>query len=185
MHRLDGKYDVHGVALIVEVAPCSWMYSGYPLTVWYKSADDDRSQGTVKQEGLCESTASATDVQEMLEAHLTPGACVACGHGHLRNDEDNPNDDSSRGELCEVCFIARLNAKYDQLEAAERDALALEDRKQRRKGFTHRVTAWIHAGGDDRQIDIYYKGRPTAKEIRGLLKRKRSRVLNDYTIVTL
>jgi hypothetical protein len=178
VHKLDGKYTVKGHTLDVSVSPCCWMYPGYPLQVQYTS-DDGRSRGYVRGTGYSEKTATREQVQKMLDAHLTPSPCEVCRHEHLYNDD-------VKGHVCEPCFTAKLNAKFDQERAEERDEVRRRDARMKKKGFTHRVTAWVHPNrGDDRQIDIYTKGTLTKTEIRAELKKMGSRVLNDYTVFVL
>jgi len=81
--------------------------------------------------------------------------------------------------------MAKLNAEYDQVTAKERDLIARRDKRMAAKGYTHRVTAWVHAGGDDRQIDFYVKGTPSDAFIKKALRKEGSRVLDDYSVVTL
>ncbi len=177
-HMLDGEYTVHGTVLSVEVSPCCWMYANYPLQVTYQSADE-RSVGACRSKRLSQADASREDVQGMLERGLTLGACVACGKPHL------VNPDSNRGENCNTCFTARITAEYDQAAAKERDKQAKRDAKMKAKGFTHKVIAWVHGGGDDKQVEMYTQGAPSAADIKTRLRKLGSRILNDYTVTPL
>lgn len=185
-HRLNGQYGVKGITLAVEVSPCCWMYPGYPMQVKYLSTDG-RSWGYVADQQWAENTATREDVQQMLERHLSPEPCDKCRHTHLFNDTDKTGKEGkasgARLHTCEVCFLAKLDAEMDQIMAAERDEVAENDRKMKRQGCTHRVTAWVHPNqGDDRQVYLYMKGEPTAAQIQAELRKLRSVVLDDYTI---
>jgi hypothetical protein len=119
--------------------------------------------------------ASGKDVQSLLDG-MTRKPCAACRHDHLYNDKSN------RGDLCEICWMTKWRAEFDQAQAAEREEREKTDAKMKEQGFTHRVTAWVHPhsqGGDDYQIDIYFKGLPQKEMIRQELKCHKSDVL-DY-----
>jgi hypothetical protein len=59
------------------------------------------------------------------------------------------------------------------------------DKKQYAKGMRYRATMWVHAGGDDQQLDMYANVRLTPEQVVKYLKRKRSRVLDDFAIYEL
>ena len=60
------------------------------------------------------------------------------------------------------------------------------DAKRKEEGYTHRVSAWIHPDdGDDYQMEFWLKNTPTEAQIKALLKRNGSTVLDDYQIVAL
>lgn len=69
-----------------------------------------------------------------------------------------------------------------KIEQAKEDKRMLRvDVKQKAKGFTHKVSGWVHPknGGDDYQIDLYSKGKQSKEEIVSFFKR-RSKVTNDW-----
>ena len=50
-----------------------------------------------------------------------------------------------------------------------------------KKGYAHRVTGWVHpAMGSDLQMDWYFLGIPSKKEIEEALRKAGSRLLTDY-----
>lgn len=67
----------------------------------------------------------------------------------------------------------------------ERKAHEKIDKKYRTKGYTHRVDAWIHAEGDDRQITMYTKGEPLKADIQRELKKAKSVQLDDFSVTKL
>jgi len=66
-------------------------------------------------------------------------------------------------------------------------AQALRDRSMKAQGFTHKTTAWIHPaeGGDDYMIIVHSKGALSDIEVKRMLKRRRSQVLDDFKTVEL
>lgn len=175
-HPLDGKYTTQGIVLDVTVAPCSWMYDNYGSQFSYVG---DTCWGSVLAKNLPLESATKDDVQHLLDTRLTKEPCKTCRTEHLFNSEGNRKHD------CEQCFIKKLNAKFEK-EQAEEDAKEKQaDAKMKAKGMTHKVIAWVHAGGDDYSIAIYTQGAPTATEVQKVLKRRRSKVLTDYIVSAL
>lgn len=184
-HKLNGEYTIHGHVLTVEVSPCCWMYQYYPFQVSY-TAKDGRSHGVVADRQWKEATATSADVQTMLERHLHAELCEKCATPHLRNDTDAPKCDGSRLRFCEVCFLAKIKAEYEEEQKKEDAKIARRDKRKKAQGFTHKVLAVVHpAGGDDRVYDIYTKGRPSDAQMRDELRRLGSVVLDSYTITEL
>ncbi|MYM92673.1 hypothetical protein [Duganella vulcania] len=58
------------------------------------------------------------------------------------------------------------------------------DADHKSRGFTHRIDAWIHGGGDDKLISIYMVS-PTTKQIKNEIRRQGSAVLDDYSLNAL
>lgn len=126
--------------------------------------------------------AEEADVLALLEkVEVCP--CKKCGAPAF----DPASVSTNRDGMCEKCFIEKLNAEFEVERKKEEKKIARQDKKMREKGFTHKVSAWIHpsGGGDDYQMDIYWKGEPSAAEINAELKKSKSRVLDDYRIVSL
>jgi hypothetical protein len=175
----EWNYELGGLPLKLKVSPCSWMYAGYGFQAEYRSADS-LSWGFVNDKALPLAMATPDDVIRLLNT-LTVEPCRTCSARHILNPSSN------RKDQCEVCFMKELNDSFAKEEAKDARALARRDAKHKTKGYSYRVTAWVHPseGGDDYMIDIYMVRKPRAEAIRAILKRKRSRVLNDYSIVTL
>lgn len=84
--------------------------------------------------------------------------------------------------------MAKKNKDWDaelkKLQAEEDAQIAKLDARHRAKGYTHRVTGWIHPdAGDDKMIDVYVMGKPTPAILRDIFRR--SVVKNDYAITKL
>jgi len=176
--KLNGEYTTSGIAVAVQVSPCSWMYANYGFQFGYTAADGS-SWGFCHRRGLPCEDATRDDVQAMLDA-LPLGECDRCGQPHLVNPDGN------RGTTCERCFITALNAEMEALQAEEDAEEAREDAKARAGGFRYKVCAWVHPPrGDDHLIVWYSKSRPTKAEVVAELCKRRSRVETDYSITKL
>lgn len=83
----------------------------------------------------------------------------------------------------------KSNIDQEIEKEAEKEKLRIkkQDDKEKKKGATFKVVAWIHPEfGDDRCIDIYFKGRnPSDAQIQKYLKKEGSEILTDYRIVEL
>lgn len=181
-HRLDGDYTISGVVLKVTVSPCCWMHEGYGLQVAYTDGNGNavRSWGYVHDRTWQESTATKADVEAMLTKHLVLQPCSKCSTPHFFNATSN------RKDQCEKCFMARLKADLDEEMGKDKKKQEQTDQRMKNTGYTHRVTAWVHPPrGDDYEIDIYYKGKPTTEAIKRNLKAKRSQTLDDYQVHAL
>jgi hypothetical protein len=174
-----GQYTAHGLAFKVRVSPCSWMYEGYGFQVEY-NALDETSHGFKLDKALKVETATRADVQRLLDS-LTPTTCSRCKTPYVLADDTK----TYRGTLCEPCWAVDFKKRCEEEDKKERAAIARQDAKMLKKGYTHRISAWVHAGGDDKLVDWYVQGEPTQEQVSRLLKRARSRVLDDYKIIPL
>jgi hypothetical protein len=182
---LFGEYRVGDLRVQVTVSPCCWMYPGYGLQVEYRTPDG-ASHGHLQNKKLDvarnREAAKRADVEALL-ARLTPARC-ACGKATLLNPQD-AGQSYDRAGTCEPCFLKRLREEFAREDEQFQQELAREDKKRKKQGYTHRIDAWVHAGGDDQEVSWYTKGRPTDAQVKALLKRRRSRVLDDYKVVEL
>lgn len=178
---IEGQYTAHGYALNVRVSPCSWMYQGYGLQVEY-TAVDGRCHGFLNEKARKVEDTTRADVQRLLDT-LAPSACSRCQTGYLLGEDSK----KYRGTLCEPCWTEDFKKRCAAEEEKDRKALARRDANMLKKGYTHRVTAWVHPsrGGDDFMIDFYGKSEPTPAEVKRLLQKEGSRVFDDYTVVKL
>lgn len=109
--------------------------------------------------------------------------------------------ESKKGRRCKKCgntniFMLRTNdttcteclsKSIQQLCKKERKKIERVDQREKMKGFLYKAEIWIHPeqGGDDYQIDVYYKYKPTKAEVSRTAKSKGSCVLNDFHIAKL
>lgn len=164
-------FEQNGVTFTADISPCSWMYPGYGLQVGITS-----SVGTIynHDKKVPFEKATKADFKRLSTVHLAK--CSRCSGVCI----DHTKHDTNRAGLCETCFISDLNAKCALEQSKEDKRIEREEKRMRAKGFTHRVNAWVHAGGDDYEMVIYSKGEMPEKEIVKRLKAKGSRILNDF-----
>jgi hypothetical protein len=190
-HTTTDKWKKHvrdlgdGVKLEAEIAPCVFMYPAYPLQI---TVTLHRHPGEyLGQAHACDRTKTAdtyTDASvERLLASVRISPCPRCSAPAF----DPATIETNRGGLCEACFLGDLKAEWAEEEEAEQRKIADRDRRMKRKGMAVRVTAWIHSadGGDDYQVDWYFRACPTPRRLRTLLLKERSAITDDYCIITL
>lgn len=156
-------------ALQVEVA--LMRDDGTPLGSAYAQNPDKTAQ-----------TATDADVRRLLDAVRTV-ACHRCSAPAF----DPATIQTNRGGLCESCFLKDLKVDLAKAEEAERKIIATRDRARKKSGDTVRISAWVHPanGGDDYQVDWYFKSHPSPEQVRRLLLKMNSRVCDDYQIINL
>lgn len=175
----------NGVTLEAQVSPCVFMYDRYPLQVTVRllrHPGDQLGDAYAVDRELTAQTYSDTHVRSLLDA-VRVAPCTRCATPAF----DSATVETNRGGLCEACFLGDLRAELAEAQKAEQRALAARDRRMKREGMAVRVTAWIHpeAGGDDYEIDWYFKTRPTRKQVADLLRQRGSACLDDYQIIPL
>lgn len=172
-----------GCVLSSEVSPCSWMYRNYGLQIQVLLRYNDADFGSVYllRKDLPFEQATTADVQALVDQVKLVPCNNNCGKPAFSPTTAKTN----RSGKCESCFRQELDREYQAELALEKARQAREDAKFKAKGYTHRVTAWVHpASGDDYSIEIYAVN-PSPAMIRDQLKMKRSVRLDDYTIVAL
>lgn len=184
-------HTVNGVAVTVEVSPCSWMYPTYGLQLHFRLPSDKARPVAGRFVNLKKPWAEVTRadydglVQDTL-AKLAAGGmqpCATCGTVTWNPVVFGPPKQTPR---CDVCFTRELDKEFAQEEARAAARVRRKDRTMARQGFTHRVDAWVHpATGDDRAVSWYAKGRPTKQQIGSHLAALGSEVLDDYTVETM
>lgn len=176
---LRGKYEVRGHKMDVDVALCCYDYGITPIRLSFK-LDSGKAWGCVDGEDrITLLNATRADVQRILDSGLVDKTCERCKVAFVAEPKSN------RRDKCETCWLEDFDKECKAMEEADRKALERQDRKMLAKGMAYRVSAWIHAGGDDKLVDYYYSVKPTAEEIQKSLRRARSRVVDDYTVVDL
>jgi hypothetical protein len=174
-----------GLKLKSEVSPCVFMYSDYPLQIRVtltRRTGEYAGDAYSADRSKTSKSATEADVRRLLAAvRIIP--CRRCAAPAF----DPATIETNRAGLCEACFLSDLEADIAQAEEAERQEIEERDRRMKAAGMRFRVSAWVHpeSGGDDYQMDCYFAATPTDEQIRGLLRGKGSRVLDDYRLVTL
>lgn len=177
------SYEIDGVAILVSVAPCSYMYSLYPLTLWVEGIEGgpNLGRGTADSKVSLDNATEA-DVDEAVSRIRFPKCKKKGCEGRFF---DHPG--TNREGLCETCFLEKANARIAKAMEREAKQEARRDEKKKAQGFTRKVVAWIHpeGGGDDYQIEIYSQGEMPEKEIMAIIARRKSSVTNDYRVLEL
>jgi len=168
--------QVGGVTLTCYVALCSWNSGeGVHLVVEYESG----GKRHLNDPNLDVEDATDADYQRLLDSvQIAP--CKTCGAPAFDNSWQPTNRDGD----CERCFHKIIDAELEQGLAKEAKKLAKLDAKYKAQGFTHRVEAWIHRNGDDKQISLWMQN-PTQAQIRAELKREGSLDLTDFKTIEL
>jgi len=173
-----------GSRLEGEVSPCVFMYPGYPLQLearLFGKAGEVLGNAHTSHRKLNAKTATESDVAKLFAAVQTK-PCSRCGTPAF----DPKTVETNRGGLCEGCFMGDLEAECAIEEEAGLREIAQRDQGMKTKGMKFRVTAWIHSDeGDDDQVDWYFPARPTAKQIRALLRNEGSAIWDDFEIIAI
>ncbi|MDK9702470.1 MAG: hypothetical protein OEL20_04970 [Sulfuritalea sp.] len=177
--RVAVTRDIDGHKLSLEVSPCSWLYPGYGLQVQI-TLHGGGGHAYIHNKELHFEKATMADLERMFDqVKLVP--CKKCGKPAF----DPATVDTNRAGECEECFMDRLNAELKKAQEKEDRRMRRLDATHRAQGYTHRIDAWIHGGGDDRQVSFYSKGKLTTKEVKALIRKQGSMKDDDFTIVTL
>lgn len=164
-----------GARLSASVSPCVWLYdSPFQITV------------TLVQGGttvVTDSDVKFTDATEADVARLLDRVQVKkCRTRGCQNPAFDPvSAQAHRDGKCEQCFMKNLDKALEKAQAAERRKLTKMDRLYRARGFTHRVEAWVHAEGGDKQLSIWLAS-PTDDSIRSELQRAGADAAQGYTL---
>jgi len=161
--------------LSASVSPCVWMYdSPFQISVSLLGGGNT----IVVDNDLRLEQATEADIARMLDSV----GIVKCGTRGCRNPAFDPGTSlKHRDGKCENCAIDRFDKELKAARVAEQKKLAQLDRKQRARGFTHRVEAWVHADGGDKQISIWLCN-PTDATIRSELARSGALSMENYTL---
>lgn len=173
--------EVANTKLTGTVAPCCWMYPGYPFQVSVTLGEKGGNM-QVLDKSLTFATATYGDMERMVKTVQVQNCkCEGCNNPAFVQQSNLTNRDGA----CEGCFTAALNREFEQGQAKEAAELAKLDAEQKSKGCTHRIDAWIHRNaGDDSMISFWMKN-PTKKQVQDEIKKLGSCVLDDYSLIAL
>lgn len=171
--------EVDGVQLTASISPCSWMYHNYGLQVLIEMRGGGHV--IVLDRATRFENATPADVERLFNTvHICQ--CKRCGNPAF----DPRSVETNRSGLCEACFMQDLKKDIEKATRAEADKLARLDAERKKSGFTHRVSAWIHPDdGSDIHIERWFKSAPTEAQVKALLKREGSTVLDDYQVIPI
>ena len=163
-----------GVKLKAEVAICSWNH-GAGVTLIVTFAEGYGGKVHVRADELAVEMATDVDYQRMLDTvRICP--CTKCEGPAFEGHRD--------GGQCEHCFLAVLDAELEQGQAEDEQKLAHLDAEQKALGNTHRIEAWLHRDGGDKQVS-FWMDRPTGKQIKAEIQRLGSIDTSDYQLIKL
>lgn len=167
---------LNGETFTVKIAPCCWMYNHC-----FRICIQKQDGANVYVDDPMTTYPAATE--ETVGKLLATVKVVKCKNGGCSKTQFVDPTSNRNGE-CEECFTKTLAKEFGKDQDQE---IAKRDRAMKRKGVKWKVVVWIHAGGDDRCEDWYLQGdeKPSDKMIQAKLKKRRSRVLTDYTIIKL
>lgn len=165
--------EIAGAILTAEVSPCSWMNPTYGFQISVTMSEGG-GKAYVHEKELAFADATVGDMSRLLET-IGVIACVKCGKPAFDPDTVRTN----REKQCERCFMAKLNAEFEEGRKKEARRTAENDAKYKKQGYTHRVDAWIHRNDGDDVAVSYYMQDPTDAQIRAKLRKARSVVLDD------
>lgn len=90
-------------------------------------------------------------------------------------------------KVCSKCYIKSYKKLNQEMILIEKERESLRFKKYKLKGSKYVLKAWVHPkkGGDDFLIEKAFKIKPTLKQIKALMKKEKSAVENDWTIVKI
>lgn len=174
-NRVVTRQGSLGAKLSATVSPCVWLYnSPFQITVTLVEG------GTtfVIDNNVKFADATEADVSRLLD-RVQVKKCKTRG---CQNPAFDPATTlTHRDGKCEQCFMKNLDKELEKAKAADRRKLAQMDRLYRARGFTHRVEAWVHADGGDKQLSIWLAN-PTEDSIRNELLHAGADAVHGYTL---
>ena len=167
-----------GAKLSASVSPCVWLYDS-PFQIAVTLAGGGTTFVTDSDVKFTDATEA--DVTRLLD-RVQVRKCRTRG---CQNAAFDPATMSAhRDGKCEQCFIENLDKELEKAQKAERRKLAQMDRLYRARGFTHRIEAWVHTEGGDKQLSIWLAN-PTEDSIRNELLRAGADAAQGYTLQPL
>jgi len=163
------KYTRKGQSVYYEISPCSNVYAGYGLQLKVALRN---GACNAESEFLRDKTIDKEDFNKRAKELL---AEFIDGKGVAKLE---------RKEKSYAKRAAKFQREWAKIEAKKAKEQAALDAKMIRKGYKHRLSAWIHPSeGDDYQVQAYATSAFTKADIRDILKD--SRVKNDYVVTEL
>jgi hypothetical protein len=174
-----------GLMLEAEVSSCVFMYRGHHLQIsvtMRRHSGEKLAEACVSNSEKTAGTYTEADARQLL-GRVRVQPCSRCSAPAF----DPTTVETNRRGLCEECFLADLEASLEKEQEVERKEIAARDLRWKDKGFAVRVTAWVHPeeGGDDYQMDCYFKEKPLPEQVRLLLLEHGSEILSDFQIIEL
>lgn len=171
--------QIGDVKLHAEISPCTWMYEGHAFQICVTMVGG--GEVYMQNTELLYADSAQADVQKLLDAVKVKACKCKCGKPAF----DPKTVKTNRAGKCESCFMSKLNEDFGKIFQEEAKEEEKENQKHRELGFTFKAEAWIHAGGDDELITLYFKGEPSQASVMDLLRKKGCKLCTDFIILSL
>ncbi|HEX7896479.1 MAG TPA: hypothetical protein VF950_01795 [Planctomycetota bacterium] len=170
------RITLDGLRLKVELLGALWIKA--PFYGIMVSTPDHQHASYVIQRPYAR--CGAKDYEKLLErVHTAPCSRPRCGRRCLADDPSNPD------ALCRPHWAAQLKKDVARELKESSERLAREDARARKRGARYRAVLWLHRGGDDVYIVRYFKKKPEDVELRRIAARKKSKILDDFSVARL
>lgn len=174
--RFTRRITIDGLRLKVELLGALWIKAPFYGIMASTSDHQHASYMIQRPYARC----GPKDFEKLLTlVHTAPCSRLRCSRRCLADDPSNP------ARLCRPHWAAQLkkDVAREQKEAGER--LARDDGRARKRGARWRAVIWLHRNGDDVYIVRYFRKKPGDVELRRIAARKRSKILDDFSVVPL
>lgn len=190
----DGYYVlIDGIKVYASIPLCMYGKGKAPVQLIVGLAPNT-SGPSLTDPSITMSSATEDDIVRLLSG-LRIATCSCCSNKRLdfsqasmcQSDRKHIAQYRTAEEMlmCSECLGKSITARWKQEEEAAKAKDATDDAKQKAAGMRYKTVAWVHAGGDDKQIVIYTTIKPSKKFIAGELSKLKSRVLDDFTTTLL
>lgn len=174
--RFTRRFTLDGLRLKAELLGALWIKAPvYGIMV--STADHQHASYMIQRPyARC----GAKEFEALLaRVHTAPCSRPRCSRRCLGDDPGNP------ARLCRPHWTAQLkkDVAREQKEADER--LARGDARARKRGARFRAVIWLHRNGDDVYVTRYFRTKPGDVELRRIARAKRSKILDDVSVVRL
>lgn len=77
--------------------------------------------------------------------------------------------------------------ELERLKQKEAERADKQDARMSKNGSKYKAVIWVHPelGGDDYQIDFYFREKPSKEKVKRLASREGSAILTDFVIKEL
>jgi hypothetical protein len=174
--RFTRRFTLDGLRLKAELLGGLWLKAPF-YGIMVSTSDHQHASYQIRRPyARC----GAKEFRALLaRVHTAPCSRLRCGRRCLADDPGNPD------ALCRPHWTSRLkkDVAREQREAAVR--LARDDARARKRGARWRAVIWLHRNGDDVYIVRYFRAKPTPKALRAIARRRRSKILDDFSVAKL
>ena len=170
------RITVDGLRLKVELLGSLWIQAPFYGISATTSDHQHASYMIQRPYARC----GATEFQALLaRVHTAPCSRPRCGRRCLADDPSNPD------ALCRPHWTAQLKKDVARELKESSERLAREDARARKRGARYRAILWLHRNGDDVYIVRYFRAKPTPEALRAIARRRRSKILDDFSVAKL